>query len=201
MANIQGQPPNPCYLIKLRPGRAVTRRLRFMAASAPRGRLSIAMMMVLVAYIATFSAGCATMIRDWTRPDYLTALYCFFGGLNTLGGFCRNQGRDLAGAWGYSSGALSVFVAGQIWLDLVYSPTPPATGILRLMIWNFWPVVLAPVLGLFRQKLALWRYDHLQQTSREGPATFQGKVSFRKVDGPSCLPLTARSQSPPPLSD
>ncbi len=54
-----------------------------MEASAPRGRLSIAMIMVLIAFIATFSAGCAAMIRDWTRPDFLMAVYCFFGRLNS----------------------------------------------------------------------------------------------------------------------
>ena len=103
------------------------------------------------------------------------AVYCFFGGLTSFGGFYRNTGRDLAGTWGFSLGALSVFVAGQIWYDLVYTPMPPSTGILRLMIWNYWPAILAQVLGAVGSKLALWRYEHLQKASRAWPAAFQGK--------------------------
>jgi hypothetical protein len=56
---------------------------------------------------------------------------------------------------------LSVFFVGQLWYGLVFTPLPPNSNVLRLMIWYYWPGLVAFPAGILGRYLARRRYDRL----------------------------------------
>lgn len=130
-----------------------------MQGSAARPRVTIAMIMVVIAFLAVAVVGSVASYRDRNRPDFLLAIWCAFAGWMAWTSFSRATGRDLAGAWGANLAMLGVFLAGQFWLGLVFTPLPADSPVLRLMLWNYWPALAAFPAHILGGYLARSRYD------------------------------------------
>ena len=152
-----------------------------MVAPAPRGRLNIAMIMVIIAFLAISLAGATATYRDRNRPDFMLAMFCFYAAMMAATGFFTATGRALAATWGQSLGALSVFFAGEIWMGTVFAPLPVDNSFLPLLLWNYWPTFGAMVAAVLGGYLARRRYDRLHTGLDDSPVAANPASSLQSL--------------------
>lgn len=140
-----------------------------MQGSPAQRRLTISMIMVVIAFLAIAIAGAAASYRDRNRPDFMLAIWCIFAGVTAWTSFSQRTSRALAGAWGQNLATLGVFLAGEIWMRVAFTPLPAESSVLHHMIWNYWPALGAFPVGLLGGYLARYRYDRLHPDSVPPP--------------------------------
>ena len=136
-----------------------------MQGSPAQRRLTISMIMVVIAFAAIAIAGAAAYYRDRNRPDFMLAIWCGYAGLTAWTSFSRKTDRDLAEAWGHNLALLGLFLAGEVWMGVAFTPLPAESSVIKLLLWNYWPALAAFPAGMLGGYLARSRYDRLHADS------------------------------------